>query len=132
MKTPYGSYNLYIDGNIAFMRFVGMFNAATTTHLAQEARELLEQFGNKDFLIFADMLQLEGATPEAYTIIDEFNQWLNTRNMIGKALLIENKIIVQIARHRVKSFKHQNIQYFSNKDEALMWFEEIQKQQIAS
>ncbi|MEP4888715.1 MAG: hypothetical protein ABJV04_01705 [Aliiglaciecola sp.] len=132
MKTPYGSYNLSIDGNIARMRFVGMFNAATTELFVKEFKVLLEQFGDKPFLVLGDLLELEGATPEAYAMINDFNTWVNTRNMVAKALLIENKIIAQIARHRVESVRFQNIRYFSNNDEALAWFEQLQKQQIAS
>ncbi|MFA3792281.1 hypothetical protein AB6T38_14295 [Aliiglaciecola sp. SL4] len=132
MKTPYGSYNLTIDGNIAHMRFVGMFNAATTKLLLKEVKIQIEQFGDKPFLILGDLLELEGATPEAYSIINDLNVWINKRNMIAKALLIENKIIAQIARHRIESLKFQNIRYFTNNDEALAWFEQLQKQQVAS
>ncbi|MDO6693723.1 hypothetical protein Q4574_10530 [Aliiglaciecola sp. 3_MG-2023] len=132
MNTPYGSYSMFIDGNTIVTRFAGMFNVATTELFVQEAKPLIEQFGDKQFLVLADMLNLEGATPEAYTVIDSFNRWINTRNMLAKALIIENKIIAQIARLRVESTKYQNIQYFKTKEDALSWFSEFQQKQIAS
>jgi hypothetical protein len=64
---------------------------------------------------------LDGATPDAFNISNKFNEWLNGQNMVAKAIVITSQVIKSIDQQWVPSKAVQNIEYFDNKDDALVW-----------
>ncbi|GAC14528.1 hypothetical protein [Aliiglaciecola lipolytica] len=129
MNTPHGSYTIEVEHNIVHMRYVGMFNAATASLYAEEAKDKIRQLPYDEFFILGDLRKFLGATPDAYAIVNKFNHWVNTQNLRAKALVISNQVVAEIARERISAVKQQNLQYFKGTEEAINWFYEIENRQ---
>jgi hypothetical protein len=88
-----------------------------------ELKTAISAFKGRAFVMLVDDLNVEGATPEAFEELDRFNAWVNKKNMVAKAMLIRSTVMLKIIDKRVTSRKHQNIQSFADRSEALAWLE---------
>lgn len=129
MKTPLGSYDFRIEGNILFQTFIGMFSENSARAYLKEAQQLIKKFDGNPFFIVIDIREMDGATPEAYDMTEHYNQWVNTQHLVAKAIIVKNKVVGKIGSNRMPTLKTQNLQYFNDIDGALAWFESINKYQ---
>jgi len=121
MNQPHGNYNVNVKDNIIHIRFSGSFNENCTNDLFQEIKSVIKYFKEKGILILSDLSTFQGATPDAYYISEKYNQWLNTKNLIAKAIVFHSTVVQDINLSRVQSLKEQNIKYFDNESNALAW-----------
>ncbi len=100
---------------------VGAFNIEGVDKVIEELTLAIERFDQKEFKLFFDYLQTEGGTPEAFEKINECNIWLNSQNMVAKAVLIKSSINFAILESRTPARKNQNSKRFEDKASAIAW-----------
>ncbi|GAA6183616.1 MULTISPECIES: hypothetical protein [Alteromonadaceae] len=125
MKTPLGSYQFRVEGNVVYQTFTGMFSGSTAQAYLSETRKMISQFDGKPFCNLIDIRAMEGLTPEGYEMIDKFNQWVNTQNLAAKAIVVSNDVVGKIVSERVPELKKQNLRYFHDFNEAVKWIKQI-------
>jgi len=123
LTLDHGQNIITAKGNLIHVTLRGAFNEYGARDVARQAKSIVERLSPDRFTILINMLNLEGATPEAFTVSNEFNEWLNKQNMIAKAIVIKSESIKAIDQQWVPAKKGQNIEYFENEEDAYRWLE---------
>jgi hypothetical protein len=121
LPLEHGESRIILKENIIHVTLKGAFNEYGAKDVSKKTKEIIDSFNQQKFMILANLLNLNGATPEAFSISNEFNTWLNSQNMVAKAIVITSSTIKDIDRQRVPSKALQNIEYFDNEADALIW-----------
>jgi hypothetical protein len=66
-----------------------------------------------------------GATPEAYQELENYNVWLNSQKLIGKAMVITSSITLDVIDKLSPSRAAQQTKNFSNEDDAMKWLQSL-------
>lgn len=123
MSHEHGETKVALEGSLIRAKFIGSFNPAGVKAYASKIEGLLTQLNGQPFIMLIDNLQLVGGTPEAYKVLDEYNQWLNGQNLVAKAIVISSEFKAKIIDSLTPALKTQNMRYFTEKKEALDWLE---------
>ncbi|GAB2705115.1 STAS/SEC14 domain-containing protein [Aliiglaciecola aliphaticivorans] len=126
MKTPLGSYQFRVEDNIVYQTFRGMFSGHTAATYLSETKKMINQFDGKPFAMLIDISDMLGLTPEGYEMIDKFNHWVNSQNLVAKAIVVSNDVIGKIVSERVPELKKQNVRYFHDLHDAIEWVKNTQ------
>ena len=126
-KHIHGDREVSLSGQIITARFIGLFNEHGVRRITDEIKACVEQLQGSSFAILIDDLKLEGGTPEAYAVLEEYNQWLNTKKLAAKAMLIKSASHKAIINKLSPSRAKQTIEYFTEEESAIDWL----KQQLA-
>ncbi len=121
MNKAHGIVEVFIEESIITIKYVGELNGEGIELGLIELRKSIEQFTGQPFCILADDLELSGATPEAFEILNEFDNWVNTQCLVAKATVIKSKVLLKIINSNIPARKNQNLRGFENIDEALQW-----------
>jgi hypothetical protein len=123
LQVLHGEFNINIDNDIINITVKGAFNDFGAKAAFEQLMQHISAFNNKPFAILINLLGFEGGTPEVFAVSDEFNIWLNSKNMVAKALVFTSPALIMIEKTFVKSKEGQNIQYFADETEAIVWIE---------
>ena len=121
MGIEHGESSVTIDGNIISVTLLGAFNEYGLQEIANALKHTIEGLQGRKFSILVNALEFQGATPEAYVELDKLNAWLNTQNMMAKALLITSDSTLNIIKTRIPSIQSQKMEVFDNKADAIAW-----------
>lgn len=121
MDTVHGESSITIDGDIITVKAVGAFNLEGIVKVIAELELVIDSFCKKKFKLLFDYSQTEGGTPEVFEKINECNVWLNSQNMVAKALIINSPINLAILESRTPARNSQNAKQFDNKASAIAW-----------
>jgi hypothetical protein len=125
MAVEHGNNTVVVQGNIIHVTLKGSFNELGAKDVSEKTTEAINTINQETFLILVNLLNLEGGTPEAFSISNEFNEWLNKQNMVAKAIVISSQTIKDIDQQRVPSKATQNIKYFATESDALVWLKSL-------
>ena len=123
MTIEHGGNTVIVKGNIINVTLIGAFNEYDAKNVSKKIKKIVEGFNLNKFLMLMNLSNWDGATPEAFTTSNEFNEWLNSQNMVAKAIVITSQTVKAIDQQWVPSKLVQNIEYFDNEGEALRWLE---------
>lgn len=123
MQVQHGEFEIVLDNNIIKITVQGAFNDVGAKALVEQLMPLIVSLDNQPFAILANMLAFDGGTPEVFAMSEEFNTWLNDKNMLAKALVFTSPALIAIEQALVKSKVQQNIQYFDDENNALDWLD---------
>ena len=121
MHALHGEFNINIDNNIIKIAIKGAFNDVGAKAVIEQLVQHIATLNNEPFAILGNLLEFEGGTPEVFAVSDEFNAWLNSKNMVAKALVFTSPALIMIEQTFVKSKEGQNIQYFADEENATAW-----------
>ncbi|ABG40815.1 hypothetical protein Patl_2298 [Paraglaciecola sp. T6c] len=121
MSLEHGNHLITIEDNVIVIELAGSFNEFGAKALTDDIRKAIKQFEGAPFCILINDFALEGITPEGYKEIDEYNAWLNTQNMIAKAVVVKIDILSKMEESRIPAKAQQNIKSFKNIPDALLW-----------
>lgn len=121
MNIEHGESTIIAKDNIIHITLKGAFNEYGAIGVSKTTMEIIRNFNQKRFMLLVNLLSLDGATPEAFNISNEFNEWLNSQNMVAKAIVITSQAIKAIDQQWVPSKVVQNVEYFYSEDDALRW-----------
>ncbi|NQZ21499.1 MAG: hypothetical protein HRT53_05520 [Colwellia sp.] len=121
MNIPHGECFISVDEDIICIKSVGAFNLEGIIKANQDVEVVVRSFGQKRFKLLIDYSEIEGATPEAYDKLNECNIWLNSQNMIAKAVVIHSAVNLTLLGIRAPARNLQNDKNFENKVTAMEW-----------
>jgi hypothetical protein len=121
MSLEHGESFISVNADLITIKVKGAFNREGIIKGAQELKLVVNSFQQKKFKLLFDYLEMEGATPDAYDEINQCNVWLNTKNMVAKAVLINSPINSSLLQTRLPATKLQNIKRFDEKSHAISW-----------
>ncbi len=121
MATKHGESFISVDGDIITVKAIGAFNLEGIVKVITELELIIESFCQKEFKLLFDYSQTDGGTPEVFDKINECNVWLNSQNMVAKALIINSPTNLAILESRTPARNSQNTKQFDDKASAIAW-----------
>lgn len=124
MSLSHGTVIASLDKQIIRATLKGMFNELGAQEYTNTVKEYVLSLGSKPFAILINNLEMKGGTPEAYQELEKYNRWLNTQNLIAKAMVIESNLHQQMIDHYSPSRQSQNTRSFLTEEEAINWLQQ--------
>ena len=121
MAVAHGQSSISVDGDIITVKAVGAFNVEGITKTIEQLKLFIEGFGQKEFKLLFDYTETDGGTPDVFDKINECNIWLNSQNMVAKAVVIHSEILLKILESRTPARHSQNEQSFDDIASAINW-----------
>ena len=121
MAVAHGQSSISVDGDIITVKAVGAFNVEGITKTIEQLKFFIEGFGQKEFKLLFDYTETEGGTPDVFDKINECNIWLNSQNMVAKAVVVHSEILLKILESRTPARHSQNEQSFDDIASAINW-----------
>ena len=125
MFKAHGESSFHVDGNIITFVMKGAFNEYGFIAAVKRLKNIVASFKGEKFYILMDITEGIGGTPELYDEMNQYNEWLNSQNMIAKAIVILSKMNLDIYSARVTTNKKQNQKSFDNVPDALNWLKQV-------
>lgn len=121
MPISHGQCFISVDDDIIYIRSVGAFNLEGVIKANLDIESAIIGFGSNRFKVFVDYTEIEGATPDAFEKLDECNKWLNSQNLIAKAVVINSPVTLALLESRAPARRLQNDKNFEDIETALEW-----------
>jgi len=121
MDIAHGEVDIEVMDNIIIVRTAGAFNEYGTQRYTDGVREVIDSLQGQSFSILINNLEFQGATPEAYEELENYNAWLNKQKLIAKAMVITSAITLDVINMRSPSRAAQQNQSFDNEKDAMTW-----------
>ena len=125
MDLSHGIYHIEVIGRMIIVELCSGFNEYTVVKYNNDMKAIIEGFSGDEFTILIKSFEFTGGTPEAFRISNEFNKWVNTQNLLGKAIVHKSNILVDIAREQESALAEQNIAEFDNENGAIEWLQSL-------
>ena len=121
MAIEHGESFISVDGDIITVKATGSYNREGIVKTIEELESIIEEFYQKEFKLLFDYSEIEGGTPDVFDKINECNIWLNSQNMVAKALVINSSVLLEILESRTPARNSQNAKCFDDKASAINW-----------
>lgn len=125
IDNQHGEVDILLEGNIIIATLVGGFNEKGAVKYTEGVKAIVKNLEGKQYAILVDNSDMEGGTPEAYHILEEYNQWLNKTNLIAKAIVVKTIITTELIKSLSPSIKRQTTKSFQDKELAFEWLKEL-------
>ena len=109
-------------------RLSGSFNEEGFQLWMEAMKKAIGSLREESFVMLVDELEATGATPEALTLANQYNSWLNSQAMIAKAVVYSASIYRDIDKKNIPARQSQNIEFFDSVSKAKTWLNEQQSQ----
>lgn len=121
MSTSFSNYSIEVKENIIYLLIEGSLDIETSQRWIDEMKLVIKGFEGREFKILVDTLKMDGATPEAYDVIDDYNKWLSNQNIIAKAMIMPQKFLKEIYEARVPSRLGHEVKCFLDREVGEKW-----------
>jgi len=121
IESEHGKSYISVDDDIITVTAIGAFNKEGIIKVVKELESIIKGFNQKEFKLLFDYSQTEGGTPDVFNEINECNIWLNSQNMLAKALVINSTVQLAILESRTPARSEQNAKNFEDKTSAINW-----------
>ena len=121
MYPAHGKNIISVEGNIIISKITGAFNLEGVDKSIADIKVVVENFGQNEFKYLINYIDTEGATPEVYDKINQFNTWLNSQNMVAKAIVINSNVLLNIGESRIPAGSSLNGRVFDDEVNAMIW-----------
>lgn len=125
MDNRHGDVQIILKNNIIVATLVGSFNENGAINYTEKVKDLVKILNGKEYAILVDNSNMEGGTPEAYQVLEEYNQWLNQTNLVAKAMIVKTLITTDLIKSLSPSINLQTVRSFHDKKSAMKWLEKI-------
>jgi hypothetical protein len=125
MDTEHGEVTITVQNNIIMVKLQGAFNEYGAKKYTEGVKLVIKNFNGQRFAILVDNLEMLGGTPEAYQELEQHNKWLNTQNLIAKAMVISSAVTIDIIDLLSPARKIQTCKNFDNIKDAINWLETL-------
>lgn len=121
--NEHGVYHLDVIGNVIVCEFSDAFNVEGASEFLRDFRMIVDQMNGEAFAVVSNGVDCDGGTPEAYDLVNQYNEWLATTNCYAKALVFRDTLSRNIYRDRVPAIEQQRefLQEFFSYEEAIEW-----------
>jgi hypothetical protein len=121
MNQEHGKNIISVEGDIIISKIIGPFNVEGVNKSITDLKTVVDSFCQNKFKLLIDYIDAEGATPEVYEKINECNIWLNSQNMVAKALVTNSNVALSILESRTPARSSLNESAFNDKANAIIW-----------
>jgi len=121
MSLEHGVSAISVCSNVITVKIQGSFNLEGILAFHKKMISIVEDFQAEKFKILVDFLDADGATPDALKEANKFNIWLNNKNLVAKAVVINSPALFEIFFSSAPAQKLQNIKSFDSKAEGYEW-----------
>ncbi|MEH6385099.1 MAG: hypothetical protein V7780_10865 [Colwellia sp.] len=121
MNQEHGKNIISVEGDIIISKIIGAFNVEGVNKSITDLKTVVDSFCQNKFKLLIDYIDAEGATPEVYEKINECNIWLNSQNMVAKALVPNSNVALSILESRTPARSSLNERIFDDKASAMSW-----------
>ncbi|MBA6262734.1 hypothetical protein [Colwellia sp. Bg11-12] len=121
MNQEHGKNIISVEGDIIISKIIGAFNVEGVNKSITDLKTVVDSFCQNKFKLLIDYIDAEGATPEVYEKINECNIWLNSQNMVAKALVTNSNVALSILESRTPARSSLNERIFDDKASAMSW-----------
>ena len=125
MIPTHGKYHIELRGNTIYKSLKGSFNEDAILEIISKEKDIIKNLNSEKFSILIDVLEMEGATPEAFSVIDNYNKWLNTQNLLAQVFVNKSSFLIEINEERVKSQDKTKTKIFDNLEDAQKWIDTL-------
>ena len=125
IELEHGKSYISVDGDLIAVKIIGAFNKEGMIRSIKELKSVIESFDQKNFKLLFDYSQAEGGTPDVFDKINECNIWLNSQNMVAKAIVINSSIHLAILESRTPARNVQKSKIFKDKTTAVNWLQTL-------
>ena len=125
MIPTHGKYHIELRGNTIYKSLKGSFNEDAILEIISKEKDIIKNLNSEKFSILIDVLEMEGATPEAFSVIDNYNKWLNTQNLLAQVFVNKSSFLIEINEERVKSQDKTKTKIFDNLEDAQKWLDTL-------
>ena len=125
MNIEHGEVTIEVMGNIIAVRTVGAFNEYGAQLYTNGVRAIVKNLQGQSFSILINNLEFQGATPEAYKELENYNAWLNQQKLIAKAMVITSNITLDVINKLSPSRASQQTKSFDNEKDAMSWLQSL-------
>ena len=123
MFTGHGDNQVSNQDNIISITLRGSCNEYDFQDIGPTVKQAVVQCNGKKFCILVNDLEFIGATPEAYHEFQVLNQWLNTQQLIAKAIVIKSVSVLATIKAQVPAINDQNLKVFDVEEDAIIWLQ---------
>lgn len=119
-ETRKCSYSIEIeDNNVINVSLIGLFDLSSTKEYTNKMYQAIETLEGKPFYIILNILEYEGATPEALYEANKMEQSINNSNNLKEKIYIEkNNFFFQLSKHYMKEIAFQKRIHLNSLEEA--------------
>ena len=125
MGIEHGKVSISLKGNIIVVRNVGAFNEYGAQKYTNGVEAIVDELQDASFSILVNNLEFQGATPEAYQELENYNIWLNQQKLIAKAMVITSNTTLDVINKLSPSRASQQTRSFDNEDDAMNWLQSL-------
>ncbi|NRA15572.1 MAG: STAS/SEC14 domain-containing protein [Oceanospirillaceae bacterium] len=130
MFRGHGANQVSIQDNIISITLRGGCNEYDFQDIGPRVKQAVAQCNGKRFCILVNDLEFIGATPEAYYEFQVLNQWLNTQQLLAKAIVIKSVSVLGTIKAQVPAINDQNLKVFDVEKGAIIWLQNQLKKQV--
>ncbi|UUO25007.1 hypothetical protein FGD67_18650 [Colwellia sp. M166] len=126
MVIAHGEVSIFLQNeNIIIAKLKGAFNEYGAQEYTDGIKQIITQLDGQNFSILINLLELMGGTPEAYKELEDYNKWLNSQNLLAKAMVINSMITLDIINMYSPSRGEQKSETFDNETDAIAWLKTL-------
>ncbi len=125
INEQHGEVDIIVEGNIIIATLVGSFNEIGAIQYTEGIKNIVNTFERKRYAILVDNSNMEGGTPQAYQVLEKYNQWLNKTNLVAKAMIVKTSVTTELINSLSPSIKQQTTQSFNDKKLAKKWLKSL-------
>jgi len=125
MGNQHGEVQILLEGNIIIATLIGAFNGKGAIKYTEGVKSIVKNLKGKKYAILVDNSNMEGGTPEAYQVLEEYHQWLNETNLVAQAIVVKTLITSELIKSLSPSVKLQTTKSFQDKELAFEWLKEL-------
>jgi hypothetical protein len=125
MDIQHGEVSIILKDNIIVATLIGAFNKKGAVEYTEGVKNLVKKLNDNKYAILVDNSCMEGGTPEAYQVLENYNQWLNKTNLVAKAMVVKTTITADLIQTLSPSVKLQTTKTFHDKTLAFKWLEKM-------
>lgn len=125
MDIQHGEVSIILKDNIIVATLIGAFNKKGAVEYTEGVKNLVKKLNDNKYAILVDNSSMEGGTPEAYQVLENYNQWLNKTNLVAKAMVVKTTITADLIQTLSPSVKLQTTKTFHDKTLAFKWLEKM-------
>ena len=125
MSLRHGDTHFSIKGKIIIATLSGAYNKNGAIQYTEGIKSIVKSFNGERYAILVDNTDMEGGTPEAYQVLEEYNQWLNNTNLVAKAIVSNTTVTTDIIKSLSPSINLQKNMHFEDKETAMTWVKKI-------
>lgn len=121
----HGNFSVEIAGNYIYIKFIGACNKEMAENFYLDFMSKTKGIKIEKLKVLIDCTEFHGATPDSFKYTKMVNQWQNDNNLVGKAIVSSQQILVQLVKYSDSEFAKQNVKIFEDYTDAIKWLESL-------